>query len=291
MKLVKRIGILVGGLVVLAALAVGIALFFVDSIAKTAIEKGGTYALGVPTTVADVKIGVLGGTFAMSGLDVANPSGYESRSFLQLGSGAVAANLGSVTKAVVEVPKLELSTIRVSLERNSNGANYQKILDNLKKFESKDPARKPKDEGGGKRFVIKELVVRDVEVKVDLIGMAGGATAVTVPINEIKLKDVGSAEGGVNAGEIVDVVVKAILATAADVGGGIIPKDVLGELQGGLSQLGGLGEYGVEVIGKAGEEAKKLLGDVGKTLEDAGSEVKKGLEGIGDLFNKEKKKE
>ena len=46
---------ILGGLVLLVALSIAGAFFYVDTIVKTGIEKGGTYALGVPTRVAFLK--------------------------------------------------------------------------------------------------------------------------------------------------------------------------------------------------------------------------------------------
>lgn len=287
MKLGKKLGIGVAGLLLVILLAVGGIVLFIDSIAKSAIEKGGTYAMGVPTTLDSASVGVMSGTFSMKGLKVANPEGFQAKEFFTLGSGGVAADLGSVTKPVVHVPRLELSTIRVSLERSSKGSNYDVILRNLKRFESKDGTA-TKDQGEGRKFTIKEVVVRDVEVRVDLIGLPGSASAVTIPIHEIKLKDVGTAEGGMTAGQIAGTVVKAVLATAVERGGNIIPGDVLGELKGGLSQLGNLDKFGVEVVGKAGETAQKLAEGLTKVGQDAADSVKKGaeglLKGVGDLI-------
>ncbi|CAG0987722.1 hypothetical protein PHYC_02116 [Phycisphaerales bacterium] len=289
MKLGKKILIASGGLLAVVVLALAVAVFYVDSIARTAIERGGTYAMGVPTTLESADVGIMSGKFGMSKLNVANPTGFEGPHFFHLGTGGVEANLGSLGKDVIEVPKLSLDTVKVNLERTSKGSNYQQILDNLKKFESKDPAAKPKEETEGKKFIVRELVIKDVEVRVRMMGMP----AVTVPIHEIKLKDVGTAEGGMTLGQITGVAVKAILATAAEAGGNIIPGDVLGELKGGLAQLEGVGKFGVEVIGKAGESAQKLAEGLTKIGGEAGEAVKKGAEGvikgIGDLIPGKKK--
>lgn len=274
MKLARKLLFAVGALLAVIILVFVVALFWIDSIAKTAIERGGTYAMGVKTTVDSADVGIFSGTFGMTKLNVANPTGFDGPHFFNLGSGSVSANLGSINSDVIEVPKLTLEGVKVNLERTSKGSNYQAILDNLKKFESKEPAAKKEAEG--KKFVVKELVVRDVEVRVQALGLP----AVTVPIHEIKLNNVGTAEGGMTMGQITGVVVKAILATAAEAGGDIIPGDVLGELKGGLAQLEGVGKFGVEVIGKAGESAQKLAEGLSKIGEDAGEAVKKGAEGV-----------
>ena len=75
MKLLIKIVVGIIFLVVVAVIAV---FFFLDSIARGAIESGATYALGVPTTLAKADVRLLRGEFSMSGLDVANPEGFDS---------------------------------------------------------------------------------------------------------------------------------------------------------------------------------------------------------------------
>jgi uncharacterized protein involved in outer membrane biogenesis len=291
MKTRKTLFLALGVVVVLIVVGAGLGALFIDSLAKAGIERGGTYAMGVKTTLGSASVGITSGKFGMSKLSVDNPPGYAEPKFLELGKGNVAVSLGSLTKDVVEVPTLELSEIRVDLERTSKGSNYQQILDNLKRFEGGgDTAKK---ESGGKKFVIKQVVIRDVKVRADLVGIGEGATAVTIPIHEIKLHNVGSAEGGMTTGEITATVVKAVLASAVAEGGGLIPGDIAGELKGGLAQLEGIGQFGVESIGQAGEAATKVAEEVGEAVQKAGEKIQEGVEGavkgIGDLFGGKKK--
>ncbi len=278
-KLGKKLSIIAGGVVVVLAAVLLVALLFIDSIAKTGVEKGATFAMGVNTTLSHAHVGVFSGEFSMSGLSIDNPAGYKKPKFFELGDAGVAVSLGSLTKDVVEVPTLELSDISVDLERNTNGSNYQTILDNLKRFEGSGGEKKA--ESTGKKFIIRQVTVRNVTVRADMIGLPGGASAITVPIHEVKLSNVGSAEGGASTGQIAATVVKAVLASAAAEGQGLLPTDIVGDLKGGLSQLSSLGEFGVQSIGKAGEGAKQVADFVGGTLQKAGEGLQKGVEDIG----------
>jgi len=284
MKLGKKLGLVLVVVVLLLVVAVGAGVFFIDSLAKSGIEKGATYAMGVEAKLGSASVGLTSGTFSMGHLSIANPPGYKDAQFFGLGHGGVSVSLGSLNQDVVRVPSLELSDITVSLERNASGSNYQTILNNLKRFESGGEASKK--ESGGKKFVIDEIVIRNVTVKADLVGLPGGVGAVTVPIHEVKLSKVGTAEGGATAGEIAVVVVKAVLASAAAEGKGIIPGDILGDLTGGLGQLTSLGEFDVESIGKVGGAATKVAEQIGGTVQKVGDEVKKGVDdavkGIGE---------
>lgn len=278
MKVMKKIGVVIVVLLVVVVLALGAGVLYADSIAKTGIEKGSTYALGVPTTLGGADVGIMSGTFSMQGLSVQNPPGYKDPAFFELGKGGVEVGLGTLTKDVVEIPKLELSGIRINLERNSKGANYQTIMDNLKKLQGAES--KPSAESGGKKFIVRQIVIQDVKVKADLIGFPGGVSEVTVPIHEIRLSNVGTAEGGVSMGTLAGDIVKAVMASAAAEGGGIIPGDLLTDLKGGLAQLPGLDKLGIESVGKVGDAAKSAVEGLGGAVKDAGEELKKGAEDV-----------
>ena len=84
MKILKLVLGAVVLLVLLAAVAVGLVLWRLDTIAKQAIEAGGTQATGVATTLDQANVSVLGGSFSMAGLTIANPPGFKSPHFFHL---------------------------------------------------------------------------------------------------------------------------------------------------------------------------------------------------------------
>ena len=111
-KLLKVVVVLVVLVVILAVAVV----FSIDGIAKSAVEKGSNYALGVETTLDGADVGLTSGTFAMNGLTVRNPEGYATPHFLALGTGATEVSLGTLREDVVRIPRLELATIDINLE-------------------------------------------------------------------------------------------------------------------------------------------------------------------------------
>jgi hypothetical protein len=272
MKLVLRILIGVG--VVFLLLVLG-AFFFVDSLAVQAVERGGSYALGVPTELDSADIGLFSGEFGLAGLSVANPPGYEQPDFLTLREARLEVATGSVLSDRVSVPLLELSGIALDLEKNAQGTNYGAILDNLGRFESQGPA--PAEEeaaGGGKSFVLERLVVRDVTVRVDLLPMGGEATEVTLSIPEIVLANIGQE---LSLAEICALVVKTILSASLEAGAGVLPADFLKDLGGRLKGLEALPDSVAEQVGGALDQAaQELGGEAGKTLQGA-SEKLEGL--------------
>lgn len=306
---------LIGAVLIVVLLVAGVfaAVASINTLAERGIEKGATYALGVPTTLDGASIGLFSGELGLSGLKIDNPPDYKAPHFMTLGQGDVAVSLASLRQDTVRIPRFTLDTVDVRLERKSGSSNYGQILDNVKKVTGSDKEPAPKaDPGSGKKFVIDELLIKDITVTLDMLGLdgaagaiVGDATRVTVPIKEIKLDHVGQTGtgvkgSGVTMSELASLIVEAVLAATVEQGGGLIPSDILGDLQGRLASLGNLDQLDLSVIGdlqkNLGEQAgkavddavKKVTDEAGKAVEDA---AKKAEDAVKDLFPGSKKKD
>ena len=299
-KLLKIAALLLLVLLVLLGIGVGVLYYNIDSLAKREIEQGGSSALGVTTKVGGVSLHVFSGELSLSGLNVANPSGFAAPHFLTLKKGEVVVALNSLNKDTVDIPKLSLSGIDVNLERSAAGSNYGKIIENLAKLKGSSPPAS----GQEKRFIIHELTIEHVSIHADVLAAPGqigqiinSAVAVNVPIERIELKDVGRTGTGmggtgVTMKELSRVIVQAVLAAAADKGYGTIPGEILNDLKTAASSFDGLRNLPVAVIGRAGETATFLGGTVEKITDGAAkvvNDVGKGLvDGIGGLLGGKK---
>jgi hypothetical protein len=277
MKLVLKLAVV---LVAVLLMALGAVILYLDAIAKTAVERGATYALGVQTTLASADVAVLASYFKMNGLIVANPQGFQSEHFLQLGEGYVDVSIGSLRQETVELPLLTLTTIRMTLEKKGDESNYKVILDNLKRFESGEGQDKKM---AGKKFNIQEAVIKDINVEIDVFGVGGELNRIRVPIDEIRLTNVGA--GGGDTSEITNVIIKAIMAAvmanAAD-----LPAELVNDLGGQLQGLSSLADMGIDESFDFGAQ----MGDIsGKTVEDAAKGVDEAVKGLGGLLGGDKK--
>ncbi|MHC4217877.1 MAG: hypothetical protein ACYSU7_05410, partial [Planctomycetota bacterium] len=270
-------------LVVLLLVAVVLVFLYVDSIAKTAVEKGATYALGVKTTLNSADVGIVGGDFTMKGLTVTNPEGFEGETFLKLGEGYVDVSMGSLRQETVKVPILTLTTVNLNLEKKGGQANYKVIIDNLKRLESGEAKG---DKGSGKQFVIEEVVISDVNVEADVFGVGGQLDRARIPIKEIRLTNVGA--DGADSSELTNVVMKAIMA-AVLANGADLPADMVNDLggaMGGLTSLGDMGiggsyDVGGQVMNLAGGSLDEATKGLGKSVDDA-------VKGLGGLLGRKK---
>ena len=266
------LGVAVAGIVVI--------FIFLDTIVGKGIEAGCTRALGVETSVGLVRVGLVTGTFSVRSLRIANPPGFETDHFFSLDRLHFEVPPKSLREETIVVRLLELDGVDVSLETVDKKANYAVILDNLERFSktgSADPdAEKSAGEGeeGTAALVINEVVIREIDAKVDLGKVEGDSDRVAVEIPEIRLrpnKKTGAAEASV--AELTQVIVTAVLVAIAKKAPAALAKNL-------LAGAGGLGNISMEIPGLlstgadgAGSGTKKL----GESALDA-------VKGIGGLF-------
>ncbi len=285
-------------LVLIAVLA--IVFFSIDRIGGTLIERGASYALGVDTRVGFVRIGLLPGSIRVGSLTVENPPGFESPHFVKLGRARLDVSLGTLLEDIVVVPLFSLDGVDLVLERDAGKTNYGAILRNLNRFESSDPTPPAAagEAGAEKKFVVHELVIRDVEARLAWAKELGEAGKLVAHIPEIRLSNIGSG-AGVGLPQLMDIIIKAVLGAVAKHGVGL-PGVMLRELRaglGGLSKLPGgivvdISGRAVEELGRAGADAlgaparqagDALAREAGRALDE---EAAKAFESLGGLFRK-----
>jgi len=287
----KRTKVLVGAMAAVVLVLMGV-FVWLDQIAKTAIEVGATQALGVPTQLDKARIGIFSGQFRLSGLKIANPPGFDSDHFLSLDEGELIVSPTALLQDTVVVSKLAFSGIDMNLEKKGKQDNYGVILENLNKqtgeTEPEEETPDPEPPEQGKKFVIEEVLIRDIAVHADLIPIGGDISRVTFRIPEIRLENIGSeSDGGVVMAELSGVLMQAIFKAVIEKGGDLIPGNMIKGLSAGLQ---GLEDLSVQVVGEVGKAAQEAGQAMGKTVEEVGKGMDEALKGIEGLFKKEEPK-
>ncbi|MFN3167494.1 MAG: hypothetical protein ACE37H_10570 [Phycisphaeraceae bacterium] len=310
MKWLIRVAIVLVLLVVVAAVA---GVVMIDSIATAAVTKGAAFATQTDADCEKVDVKLFGSAGEIRQLEIKNPDGpytqfaetFDSpykqafENFLVLGNGKAEVTAGSVLSDKIEIPRVELSDIEITLIGKDGKKNYETILESLKRFQGDTPPKGTEDQ---KKVVIKELIIRNITVYYyfdkdpALDAIAVGPKKIVIADDEpMVLKDVGS--GGVpmsqiTADIIADVLVQVMANMGDDLGNHVLGltaslTDTLGveQLQGTLSDLG-LADFDL------GEKLKDLTALGGEFGEQAGEWIKQGgsvLEGIlgGDNNNEE----
>jgi hypothetical protein len=260
-------------LAVVTPVVIGVATtpLWIDRVARATIDEEATKALGVECKLAGIKISIFGAACTMEGLTVANPKDFSAdETFLKMGRGSLALNARSLLGDKVEIPVLTIEDLELNLERKGLNANYRAILKNLEKTSGGGPSEPSEP---GKKFVIREVVLRNIKVRARVSAVGLVKPAATSTIEEIRFRDVGSDTGGAALATVVSRVITSLIAGVLR-SGVALPKEIADGLGEGLKGVGGVGITGVKV-------GRKVVGDVGKGVVD----------GIGGLLGGKKKPE
>lgn len=234
-------------LAVLLVIAAGVAWLMVDRLAKSAVERGGTYALGVDTQVQGVDLSLLGGTLRMDGMNVSNPEGYNTPHAMKFDRFDFAIDTGSILGDPVRMHNIELRGMEINIEQKLLKTNIGEILENVRRFQSKSPEEK-REEGSGTRIAVDRLVIHEVTAHFHVLGgLVGQGEPITIVVPRIELEGLTHDNAkGMFVGELFARVIPAIIEQVLTQAEGKVSLPTLEDLRGKTSQaaeaMGGIGE-------------------------------------------------
>ena len=265
----KLLIVLLAGVVVVC---VGLHVFS-GSILAAGIEAGGSSAIGTETTLESASFSLLGGSVSLSGLEIANPEGFNSKRAIRVGAIDVEASVTSFLSDVVRIEHIIIDSPEVTLEIGAGGTNLKRLLDNLGGGDGGGTERSGGDDAGwGKKLKIKLVRIVDPRVIVSA-GVAGlASTTETVKLGTIELTDIGSQEDGgtVTLAGLMELIIATIGTNVAAEAKGLPP-----ELAGVLEK-----EVASKVFSDVRNTVEKTAGTIKDATAKVADELKSGLEGI-----------
>lgn len=238
------------GLVLLVVLVGVLAFVFLGTIVKTGVEKVGPMVTKVPVKLESANISVFGGSGSLKGFVVGNPEGFKTPQAIKVGQVSLAIAPGSLLSEKKHVRSIIVESPEITYETDLKGSNIGKILDNVSGAASQDEKAPSKEQQTTKtKLQVDEVVITGAKVSV-AASMLGSAT---LPLPEIRLKDLGTGPEGITPAELSKKILSAVLNETT--------KAV-------AANAGKLGE-GMKALGTSGAD-----------------QLKKGASGIGDLFKK-----
>lgn len=298
-------------LVLLVAVGAVAGVVMMDSIATRVVKEGAAFATQTDAECEKVDIKVFGSSASITNLDIKNPDGpFRDKfdSFMVLGEGSAAVSAGSVMSDMIEIPKVELTDIEISLVGlDDNTKNFETILESLKRFQGDKPEDKPEETKSQKKIVIRELIIKNITVKYDfakdptLGALPVNGTVMIADKNPMVIKDLG--DGGIPTSELIadiitDILVQVTANLAANLGDHVLGltgslADTLGadQLKGTFNELG----LEFDVSDKLDKLKDLGVGEFSEGASDAikkgGDAIKEGLGGLGGLIGGGDKKE
>lgn len=261
---------LLTGLVILIA-AIGLMInIFGDRLLKTGIETGARKALQVGVRLDDISLSILGGKLNLNNLEVDNPQGYQNPQLLSLNHAYMALNVKSLLSDTVEMEKIQLNNISLTIEQKGLTNNLQDILNSLPKSDT--PSKT--DTKSSKNLKIKELQINGVEVAVKLLPVPGRADNIKFKLSPITLNNIGTDET-IDVAQLTGVILKAIAGGVMEDGKELLPLDMINDLSKGVLGIG--------------QDILKQGTDVGKGILEGAGDIGKGAgEALKGIFEKKK---
>lgn len=189
---------------VIAIVVFGIVLVAFDTLVKTAIERGGSVALGTPVTVSSVSISPLGGNGGIQQLRVANPEGFDAPYVMELGALNVDLQVGSVFSDVIEIDSIDILAPSITYETRITTDNIRTLMGNLPS--GSGAADTPQESGGtSKKVIIRQF--RMLQPQVNLVAVIGSAP---VQLPDIVLQNIGEEDAAVTIAEAARQILVAV---------------------------------------------------------------------------------
>jgi hypothetical protein len=177
------------------------------SIAADMVEEVGTDVLQTRVGVSSVTIDLKQGKATIFGLTVANPPGYSPANLLEVDVIEIDLALSSLPSTALQVQAVNILDPRIVYEGDkAGGSNIQTLLDNMEDGSTAADGASNND---------------DIKLIIDSLTFTGGqvtATSMLKPgkvvefeLSDIRMKDIGRAEGGVTADAVAEIVVGKLL--------------------------------------------------------------------------------
>jgi len=195
----------VGFLVILVTAYIGLA-FFLGSIVKSTVNRFGPKIVGAPVELAAVTISPRTGEGTLGGFVVGNPAGWSSPKAFSLGTVHIQLEPKSLLGDVIVINELVIDRPEFNYETRVVSSNIGDLLANIEKYIGGGEKDATKTSGPGKKFIVKKLRFTNGNATIGV-----GAAALPVPLPEIRLDDIGVAEGGITGGRLAAVVMGDVL--------------------------------------------------------------------------------
>lgn len=265
MKIMIKLFVLI---LVVVVVVIGAATFYLDTIAKKAIEFGGSEALGVATTVDDLDISILDGSTSLSGFSIANPQGFSDNLFMVLKQGKVNIDTATLMSDVIHISEISFVGLHLSLEQSSQSSNVKELLGNVPQPKSSSPATQSEaptsspSSQSAKKFVVDRLILDDIAVSAKIQALGAKLSDVSLTVPRIELTNIGQQQGGMMMPELVEYIVTELINAIAKNSSSLSPA-LASMLKGDLASIDGIkaGARDAATV-EANRAAKKLINDL-----------------------------
>ncbi len=233
------------------------------NIIKTAVITAGPKLAGVPIQLQKVTVNPFSGLVHIKGLVIGNPQGFNTPSAMELGEFKIELAMGSLFTDTIVIKQILIEAPQITFEKSLKSSNLSTLQANLA---PKDAAPKTeaapapeKKKAAAKKVIIEDFQLNGAKVHVSITALGG--KKMTLPLPDIKMKDIGKNSGGANPAEVISEVFNSISKAVVDA----------------VASSGAVVGDALKNVGGAATDAAKGATDAAKGAADS---IKKGFGGL-----------
>ena len=242
------IGFIVCGILSLLALAYVTAILFTGNLVRAGVNRIGPTVLQAPVVLEEATLAPFSGVGTLTDLRIGNPEGWSKADALRISRVQLDVRPFSVFDDPVIIRELDIEKVDIHYETKIIASNISDLLKNAEKSlgvkgpETKTPEGKPI------RLIVHKLVLRGGTVT-----LSAGGQAMTIPMPEINLVDLGVKEGGLTPPQLGFAIMRSVTASVVSAS-----TKALGPLGGttGAAAAEGARQIGEAIKGFLGGEKK-----------------------------------
>lgn len=224
MKAKAKKVLLVTGAVILVLLV--LLMLSLGAIIKTAVTTAGPKLAGVPIQLQKVTVNPFGGLVHIKGLIIGNPQGFNTPSAMELSEFKVDLAMGSLFTDTIVIKQILIDGPQITYEKSLKSSNLSTLQENLAPKQASAPkqetapAAKPAEKKAAKKVIIEDFQLNGAKVNMTITALGG--KKMTLPLPDIKMKDIGKKSDGASPAEVIsevfDSITKAVVEAASSVG-------------------------------------------------------------------------
>ncbi len=232
----KKVLLITGAVVLILIVVLVLSL---GRIIKAAVNTAGPKLAGVPVHLNSVVVNPLTGMVRIKGLVVGNPAGFNTPSAMELNDFKLNIKMSSLFSDAIVIKEILIDAPQITYEKGLKSSNLSTLQENLAPKGAAAPkaeAAPEKKKGAAKKVIIEDFQLNGAKVNVTITALGG--KKFTLPLPNIKMKDIGKSSGGANPAEVIsevfDSISKAVVdavASSGDIAGKAL-KDASGAAAG-----------------------------------------------------------
>lgn len=256
----KWIYIGIGTIVVVIAVII-FGLSNLGPIIKKAVNSYGPKITKTELHVNDVGVSIFSAEAKIKKFFLGNPAGFKAPSAIKVGSVLVDVDEKSLSKNTIVIDRIEVIRPEITYEKKGKIDNFNTILNNI--TQTSNSEKRSKKEDTGKKLIIRNFIVKEGNVNLELSVYGLGDKKIDVPLPNLHLKDIGKKKNGASPAEAFKEIFAALYGKITSPA----VTDVLNKQ---------LNSYGVNLNSLGADAIKQLEGGTDKAegLKDVGKKIK-----------------